>query len=63
VEKGFLFRSKKNADGHHNVVRFNWEMLPAHGGAVVATVFDFFVLGEDGRIRCDYQFNEPITAS
>ena len=60
VEKGFIFRSKKNADGHHNVVRFNWDMVPANGGQVAATGFDFFVLGEDGRIRCDYQFNEPL---
>ena len=63
VEKGFIFRSKKNADGHHNVVRFDWEMVPAHGGSVAATGFDFFVLGDEGRIRCDYQFNEPITVS
>lgn len=63
VEKGFLFRSQKNADGHHNVVRFNWEMVPAQGGAVAATGFDLFVLSDDGRIRCDYQFNEPIPAS
>jgi hypothetical protein len=63
VAKGFLFRSQKNAYGHHNVVRFNWDMVPAHGSSVAATGFAFFVLGDDGRIRCDYQFNEPITAS
>jgi hypothetical protein len=37
-------------------------MVPAHGKAVAATGFDFFVLGEDGRIRCDYQFTELIPA-
>jgi hypothetical protein len=63
VDKGFIFRSQKNADGHHHVVRFNWDMVPAHGTAVAATGFDFFVLGEDGRIRCDYQFTDPIPAS
>ena len=62
VEKGFIVRPKKNADGHHNVVHFNWDMVPAHGKPVAATGFDFFVLGEDGRIRCDYQFTEPIPA-
>lgn len=60
VERGYVFRSKKNADGHHNVVRFNWEMVPAEGGPVAATGFDFFVLSDDGRIRCDYQFNAPV---
>src|SRR5262249_1212534 len=49
VEKGFVFGAKKNADGQHNVVRFNWEMIPAHGGPVAATGFALFVLGEDGR--------------
>jgi hypothetical protein len=60
VERGFIFRSKKNADGHHNVVRFHWEMVSANGGPVAATGFDLFVLGDDGRIQCDYQFNEPV---
>ena len=60
VEKGFVFRSAKNADGHHNVIRFNWEMVPANGGQVAAVGFDFFVLGDDGRIRYDYQFSEPL---
>jgi len=62
VAKGFIFRSANNADGHHNVVRFNWEMLPASGGEVAAVGFDFLVLGDDGRIHCDYQFNEPLPA-
>jgi hypothetical protein len=46
---GFVFRSAKN------LLRFNWEMVPA-GGAVAAVGFDFLVLGDDGRIRLDYQF-------
>lgn len=62
VAKGFVFRSTNNADGHHNVVRFNWEMHPARGGGVAAVGFDFLVLGDDGRIRFDYQFNEPLPA-
>jgi hypothetical protein len=37
-------------------VRFNWEMVPAAGGAAAAVGFDFLVLGDDGRIRLDYQF-------
>jgi hypothetical protein len=54
--EGFVFRSANNAEDHHNGVRFNWEMVPAAGGAAAAVGFDFLVLGADGRIRLDYQF-------
>jgi hypothetical protein len=54
--RGFIFRSANNADGHHDTVRFNWEMVPAAGGKPAAVGFDFLVLGADGRIRFDYQF-------
>ena len=55
-EGGFVFRSAKNVETHHGGVRFNWEMVPAAGGAVAAVGFDFLVLDGDGRIRLDYQF-------
>jgi hypothetical protein len=29
---GLVFRSANNADGYHDTVRFNWEMVPAAGG-------------------------------
>jgi hypothetical protein len=58
---GYIFRAEPNtADGHHNVVRFNWEMVPANGGAVEAAGFDFLILDDDGRIRYDYQFANPV---
>lgn len=53
---GFVFKSSGNAEEHHDGLRFNWEMVPAGGGAVAAVGFDFLVLGADGRIRLDYQF-------
>ncbi len=53
---GFVFRSARNAESHHHGVRFNWEMVPVAGGPVAAVGFDFLVLGDDGRIRVDYQF-------
>ena len=37
-------------------VTFSWEMRPAGGGPVAARGFHFVVLGDDGRIRHDYQF-------
>jgi hypothetical protein len=36
-------------------------MRPAGGGPVAARGFHFFVLGDDGRIRSDYQFTEPVS--
>ncbi len=53
---GFVFRSVNNVEAHHGAVRFNWEMVSAAGGAVAAVGFQFLVLGDDGRIRLDYQF-------
>jgi hypothetical protein len=55
-EGGFVFKSSGNAETHHDGVRFNWEMVPTAGGAPAAVGFDFLVLGDDGRIRLDYQF-------
>lgn len=61
---GYVFRlTKDTVDGHHNVVRFSWEMAPATGGVVEAAGFDFLILADDGRIRYDYQFANPVPAS
>ena len=54
----FVFRSRDNAARLHDVVKFNWEMVPAGGGAVVAVGLEILVLDGDGRIRIDYQFIE-----
>lgn len=56
--EGMTFRSSNNAAGHHHVVKFNWQMLPADGGPAASVGFDFLILDEDGRIRLDYQFIE-----
>ena len=63
VEKGFVFRPldpAAPADGHHDVVRFRWEMVPQAGGAAAARGLDIFVLRDDGRIGALYQFGEPL---
>jgi hypothetical protein len=57
----YVFTSANNADGHHNSVRLNWQMVPAAGGPPVSV--GFFILDDDGRIRCDYQFIEPTPRS
>jgi hypothetical protein len=61
--EGFIFRSSNNAEGHHDVVTFNWEMVPAAGGEAAAVGRDFLVLGDDGRIQLDYQFVEMLPRS
>jgi len=53
---GFVFRRLGDAQGHHNAVKFAWEMVPAGGGDVAATGTIFLLLSDDGRIRFDYQF-------
>jgi len=62
AEDGAHFTPSLEARGYRALearvagVRFNWEMVPATGGAVAAVGFEFLVLGDDGRIRLDYQF-------
>jgi hypothetical protein len=57
---GCEFRVIGQANGHHDMVRFGWQMVPAGGGAALALGSDVVILAEDGRIRLDYQFNEPM---
>jgi hypothetical protein len=57
---GFIFKSMNKTESHHNVVKFNWIMVPVAGGEVAAAGVNFFILDDDGRIRCDYQFTEPL---
>lgn len=61
TEGGNYFRSRGNADGFRNVVRFNWEMVSVKSALVLAAGFDFLTLNDDGRIRVDYQFMEKTT--
>lgn len=56
---GFVFRSAGDAVGHHGMVRFTTQMVPAGGGEVAWTGFVVAELGEDGLIRRDCQFAEP----
>ena len=56
IAKGFRF-SAENAEGHHEVIRFDWEMRPAGGGKAVTAGSTLLVLGDDGRVRRDYQFD------
>src|SRR5215813_3809038 len=52
---GYVFQSRQNVVGHHNVGKFNWVMVPAGGGEPASVGFDFFILAQDGRIHSVYQ--------
>ncbi|MGW2516860.1 nuclear transport factor 2 family protein [Streptomyces sp. NPDC001617] len=52
----FAFRVVPNANGHHDSVRFNWEMYRVADGASDSRGFDFMTLNEQGLIVTDYQF-------
>jgi hypothetical protein len=56
AEDGAHFTPSLEARGYR-------EMVPAAGGAPAAVGFDFLVLGDDGRIRLDYQFLDRPPAS
>jgi hypothetical protein len=58
VDQGYRFASRGNATAHHNAVKFTWEMVPAAGGEAESVGVDLFLLDEDGRVRCVYQFIE-----
>ncbi len=52
----FIFRPRRNVARLHDVVKFNWEMVPKGGGEAAGVGLEFLVLDHDGRIRIDYQF-------
>ena len=54
----FSFRARDNAARLDDVVKFNWEMVRKSDGTVAAVGLGILVLGDDGRIRTDYQFIE-----
>jgi hypothetical protein len=50
---GHVFRLSDDQapiDAHHNVMRFNWELVPASGGEPLVIGFDVAVTDDDGRL-------------
>jgi hypothetical protein len=54
----YRFRSLNNAAGHHDAVRFNWEMFNPATHEIASRGLEVFILDNDGRILTDYQFIE-----
>jgi hypothetical protein len=59
---GWTFRPAGPADGHHEQVRFSWELGPADADAPVAGS-DVVVTGPDGRVRTVLGFLDRVPAS
>ena len=55
----YIFRPRK-AVAHHGVVRFDWVMATVPDDTIAAAGLSFLVLGRDGRISEDYQFNPVV---
>jgi hypothetical protein len=50
-------------DAHHNVARFQWQLVPATGGEPLAIGFDVAVTAEDGRIESVTGFLDKAPAA
>ena len=59
---GWVFRPAGPADGHHDQVRFSWELGPAGADAPVAGS-DVVVTGPDGRVRTVLGFLDRVPPS
>jgi hypothetical protein len=59
---GHEFRRTSAVDGHHDRVRFSWELVPVGGGPTLATATDFGVVAPDGRLQHMTGFLDTMTA-
>ncbi|MEV4442718.1 nuclear transport factor 2 family protein [Streptomyces sp. NPDC049577] len=57
---GFEFRPTGLVDGHHNTVRFSWELVSAADGSAPVAGSDVVTLAEDGRIRTVLGFLDRV---
>ncbi|AVT30615.1 polyketide cyclase [Plantactinospora sp. BC1] len=57
---GLRFEQTGVVDGHHDIVRFGWQLVPASGGEPVAVGFDVAGVTGQGRIRAVYGFLDKV---
>jgi hypothetical protein len=60
ASKGLVFSPANRSHRHHNLVAFKWQLRAKDTGEVVTGGSDLVVLDEEGRIRRDYQYAEPL---
>ena len=56
---GCLFRSCNNADGHHGLIKFNWEMFRASDGVVQSTGSYILLLNDGEKIHSAWLLVDP----
>ncbi|NNN31447.1 nuclear transport factor 2 family protein [Streptomyces sp. S3(2020)] len=59
---GFVFYPTAVVDGHHDTVRFSWELVNEADGSAPVAGFDVIALDEKGRIRSVYGFLDRVPA-
>ena len=59
---GYRFRQIGAVDGHHNYVRFAWELGPAEGAAPIGGT-DVAMLATDGRLHRVIGFLDKVPAA
>lgn len=47
-------------DGHHNTVRFTWNLVPDQGGDPLVIGLDVAVVDDDGRLTAVYGFLDKL---
>ncbi|MEU6937398.1 nuclear transport factor 2 family protein [Streptomyces rubiginosohelvolus] len=60
---GFLFTLTGTPDGHHDLVRFSWELVSSADGSAPVAGFDVARLAEDGRISSVSGFLDRVPAA
>jgi hypothetical protein len=59
AKAGLAFAAGNASHAHHNFVTFRWRIENRHTGALAGSGSELVILDESGRIRIDYQFEEP----
>ena len=59
---GHVFRLLGEPEQHHDIARFQWELVPSGGGESVAIGADTAVLTEDGKLRDVFGFLDKAPA-
>jgi hypothetical protein len=59
---GFTFQITGPVEGHHDTVRFSWELVSTADGSAPVAGSDVITLAGDGRIRTVYGFLDRVPA-
>ncbi|MBO1413279.1 nuclear transport factor 2 family protein [Streptomyces sp. FH025] len=60
--KGLDFKVLGEADSHHDITRFRWELVPSGGGENVVIGFDVLVTDAAGKVKSVYGFLDKVPA-